>query len=266
MRRLLCTLFFLLFPAQALAWGYTGHRVIAEIAEQLLEPETAQKIRDLLAIENITTLVEVSTWADQIRAQRPETAPWHYVNTPIHASEGEPNGYDAARDCPSGACVVAKIEQFERMLADQRLPERQRLEALKYIVHFIGDVHQPLHASNNHDRGGNDVQVAFMGRQMNLHAVWDTGILEPAVKGDERRYAMKLLRNMTQTELGEWSQGDAISWANEAHEIAVWAIYDELQNAGALPAGYEAWALPIVDEQLERAGVRLAKALNDYLK
>ena len=74
----------------AFAWGYTGDRVIAEIAEQFLEPETARQVRDLLAIENVTTLADVSTWADQIRLQRPETAPWHYVNIPVHAPEGDP--------------------------------------------------------------------------------------------------------------------------------------------------------------------------------
>ena len=250
----------------AIAWGYTGHRVIAEIAEQFLEPETARQVRDLLAIENVTTLADVSTWADQIRVQRPETAPWHYVNIPVHAPEGDPDGYDAARDCPNGACVVAKIGQFARVLADRKVPERQRLEALKYLVHFIGDVHQPLHASNNHDRGGNEVPVTFMERQTNLHAVWDSGIIEPAVKGDERGYAMQLTRRITQAELSQWSQGDPISWANESHDAATSAVYGELQHAGALPDSYETQALPIVNKQLERAGVRLAKVLNDCLR
>jgi S1/P1 Nuclease len=183
-------------PIEAFAWGYSGHRIIAEIAEQFLESEATRQVRDLLAIENVTTLAEVSTWADQIRVQRPETRPWHYVNIPVHALEGEPGGYDAARDCPGGACIIPKIGQFERVLADQEAPSRQRLEALKYLVHFIGDVHQPLHASDNHDRGGNDVPVTFMGRQTNLHAVWDTGIIEPAVKGEERSYAMRLAHNV----------------------------------------------------------------------
>jgi hypothetical protein len=180
-RSLLAALVLLfLSPVDAFAWGYTGHRVIAEIAEQFLEPETARQVRDLLAIENVTTLAEVSTWADQIRLQRPETAPWHYVNIPVHPAPDEPSSYDATRDCPNDACVVAKIEQLERVLADRQVLGRQRLEALKYLVHFIGDVHQPLHASNDHDRGGNEVPVVFMERQTNLHALWDTGIIEPA--------------------------------------------------------------------------------------
>jgi hypothetical protein len=251
---------------EAIAWGYTGHQIIAEIAEQFLEPDAARNVRDLLAIENVTTLAEVSTWADQIRVQRPETAPWHYVNIPVHASAGETTGYDATRDCPNNACIVAKIEQFERVLADRHASERQRLEALKYLVHFIGDIHQPLHASNNHDRGGNDVPVTFMGRQTNLHAVWDTGIIEQAVKGDERGYAMQLTRNVTQPELSRWSQGDEISWANESHDVATSAVYGQLQHTGIFPDSYEAQALPIANDQLKRAGVRLAKVLNDCLR
>jgi hypothetical protein len=266
MRLLPATLFFLLFPADAFAWGYTGHRIIAEIAEQFLEPETVHQIRDLLAIENVTTLADGSTWADQIRVQRPETAPWHYVNIPVHPAPDEPSGYVTTRDCPHDACVVAKIEQFEKVLADRQASGRQRLEALKYLVHFVGDMHQPLHASNNHDRGGNDITVTFMGQRTNLHAVWDSGIIEPVVKGDERGYATQLTRKITQAELSQWSEGNPISWANEAHDVATSSVYGELQHAGALLDSYEAQALPIVNKQLERAGVRLAKVLNECLR
>jgi len=158
-------------PVKAFAWGYEAHRVIAEIAEQFLQPQTAHQVRELLAIENVTTLADVSTWADEIRPQHPETAHWHFVNIPIHPSAGEPKEFDAVRDCPRDDCVVAKIEEFERVLSDHQKPDRERLEALKYLVHFVGDVHQPLHASNDHDRGGNDVEVTFMGVPTNLHAV-----------------------------------------------------------------------------------------------
>jgi hypothetical protein len=255
----------LCWPSYALAWGYTGHRIIAEIAEQFLEPETAHKVRDLLAIENVSTLADVSEWADQIRLQRPETATWHYVNIPVHPAAGESDSYDAARDCPNNGCVVAQIERFERELADRELSERQRLEALKYLVHFIGDVHQPLHASNNHDRGGNEVQVTFMGHQTNLHAVWDTGVIESAVRGDERGYALQLARNITGAERKLWSSDDPVSWANDAHEIAGTEIYGKLPHDGAIPESYEVQALPIVNEQLAKAGVRLAAVLNKVL-
>jgi hypothetical protein len=249
-------------PVQAHAWGYEAHRIIAEIAEQFLVPQTAHQVRELLAIENVTTLADVSTWADEIRLQRPETGPWHYVNIPITLPSGEPAEYDPGRDCRNDACVVAKIEEFKRALKDQQLSERQRLEALKYIVHFIGDAHQPLHVSNNHDRGGNDDAVTFMGLPTNLHAVWDSGIIAPAVKGNERAYALQLVQNITQEQRQLWSEGNVILWVNEAHKLAADIIYGALPHIGILPDYYETKALPIVNKQLERAGVRLATVLN----
>jgi hypothetical protein len=207
-----------------------------------------------------------TTQTATIRVQRPETAPWHYVNIPIHLATGEPATYDANRDCPNNDCVVAKIAHFDGVLADRQFPERERLEALKYLVHFIGDVHQPLHASNNNDRGGNEVAVTFMGRQTNLHAVWDTGIIEPAIGGDERGYALQLVLNIKDAERKLWPSRDPVSWANEAHEIAVAEIYGKLNHAGAIPESYEVQALSIVNEQLAKAGVRLAVVLNELLK
>ncbi len=248
-------------PSQAFAWGAEGHRIVAEIAEQYLEPATARQVRDLLALDNATTLAEVANWADQIRPLRRDTAPWHFVDIPISAS-----GYDHARDCPHDDCVVAKIEQFAAELHNRELPPRMRLDALKFVVHFVGDVHQPLHASDDGDRGGNDIKVEFLGRRTNLHAVWDTGILALAVQGDERAYALRLEHSITPADLARWRGGSPIDWANESHGIAVRVIYGELQHApGPLPESYEQAALPIVNEQLEKAGVRLAATLNEAL-
>ena len=230
----------------AFAWGYAGHRIIAEIAEQFLEPETARQIRDLLERDHAYQGIDVGR---SNSVQRPETAPWHYVNIPVHPAPGEPSGYVPTRDCPNGACVVAKIEQFERVLADRQASERERLEALKYLVHFIGDMHQPLHASNNHDRGGNDVTVTFMGRQTNLHAVWDSGIIEPAVSGNERSYAMQLTRNVTQAELSQWSEGDPISWANESHDVAAFGQFTCLRQASMAREACYWYELPAPGQQ-----------------
>jgi hypothetical protein len=239
-----------LVPARAFAWGSEGHRIIAEIAEQYLESETAQQIHALLDIENATTLAEIANWADQIRPQRRETAPWHFVNIPISAP-----GYDATRDCAGGNCVVAKIDQFTAELRNGSAPPQQRLEALKFVVHFVGDLHQPLHASDDNDRGGNQIRVKFRGHRTNLHAVWDAAILTPAVNGDERAYAMNLNHQIMPGDVQAWPKGTPEQWANESHAIAVKMIYCELPHRGALPASYERAALPIVNEQLEKAGL-----------
>jgi hypothetical protein len=176
----------------AFAWGGEGHRVIADIAEQYVEPDVALKLRELLAIENDASLAEVSTWADEIRRQERQTAPWHYVNIPIHPPPpGSKGSYEALRDCANHNCVVAQISDWLMILQDNNRASTQRLQALKFVVHFVGDVHQPLHCSNDDDRGGNDIHVNFNGRMTNLHAVWDTAILAPVVGGDERGYALR---------------------------------------------------------------------------
>jgi hypothetical protein len=247
------------------AWGTAGHRVVAELAEQFLEISTARQVRDLLALENVTTLAHVSMWADQIRLQRPETARWHFVNIPIHPASGTLAAYDRERDCPQDNCVVAKIDQFARDLSDQNAPPRQRLEALKFLTHFVADIHQPLHCANNNDRGGNDTWVELNGNPTTLHAVWDTSILAPAVDIDERGYALALARSITEAQAALWS-GSALDWANESYRIAAGVIYKGLPRAdGVLPVSYAADMLQIVNEQLKRAGVRLAKVLNAAL-
>lgn len=260
MHRLAIVLIVALVPTRAFSWGSEGHRIIAEIAEQHLEPATAKQIRDLLAIENSASLADVANWADQMRPQRPETASWHFVNIPISAA-----AYDRSRDCEGGNCVVAKIEQFAKELHDTSLLTIERLEALKFIVHFVGDLHQPLHASDNNDRGGNEVRVTFEGHRTSLHAMWDTGILAPAVNGDERAYALRLNKDIRPQQIAEWSKGSVEQWANESHAIAVTVIYGKFAHSGNLPDDYARDAQPIVNGQIEKAGIRLAALLNSAL-
>jgi hypothetical protein len=258
-------------PAGASAWGTEGHIIVAEIAEQYLEPAAAQHVRELLALQNATHLTDVANWADQIRRERPETAPWHFVDIPVHPAPitgvEDVDGYLAARDCSMQRCIVAQIDRLMVELQQKREVTWPRLEALKFVVHFMGDIHQPLHAADDHDRGGNDDAVVFMGRRSNLHAVWDSGILDAAgARGDERVYAARLARSITPDEFKRWRFGTAAYWADESHKIAVNVIYGTLPHVGALPDGYETVALPIVNEQLEKAGVRLAMVLNVALR
>ncbi len=253
--------------SDARAWGQEGHRVVAEIAEQYLKPDTAKQVRELLALENVTTLADVSMWADYIRPQRRETGPWHYVNIPIHPQLNATTAYDKERDCARDDCIVAQILKFEAVLSDKTAPPFQRLEALKFLVHFIGDIHQPLHCSDNYDRGGTERRYEYNGNLTNLHAVWDTGILGPAVRGDERGYALKLIKSIDQEDLAKWQEGSVIDWVNESYRLAVNVIYKNLPSETIpLPESYGMEMLPVVDGQLERAGVRLATVLNAILE
>lgn len=261
-RSLSALLLVVLTTGQAAAWGSEGHRVIAEIAERYLEPSVARQVRELLALENVTTLSSVSTWADQIRPQRRATGPWHYVNIPITAA-----AYDVSRDCPGGTCVIAVIEEFSKVLADPKVEPIRRLEALKFIVHFVGDLHQPLHVTDDHDRGGNEITVTFQGRKTNLHAVWDTSLLAGVIQGDERAFSLRLTQSITNGDVSAWQAGTVIDWANDTHKIAVRTVYGSLPHeAGVLPQSYQEEAMPVAQQQLQKAGVRLSVVLNRVLK
>ncbi len=168
-RSLLLLALSLLTAANAWSWGAQGHEVIAAVAWQRLTPPARQEVSRLLALEPGQTLVSIATWADEHRS--PATGVWHYVNFPRSSCN-----YDPVRDCPDGRCVVAAIAHQRAVLASQA-DDAQRLKALKYLVHLVGDVHQPLHAGYQDDRGGNRFQLQAWMHARNLHAVWDSGLL-----------------------------------------------------------------------------------------
>ena len=159
----------LAFPPPAFAWGKAGHCVVATLASSLLTPEARSQVADLLG-PNVA-LAAIATWADEVRSSRPNTGPWHYVNIPRGATE-----YNSARDCAHG-CVVSTIDQSLGLVRDTSKDRTVREEALRWIVHFVADLHQPLHVIAE-DRGGNDVLVRFNGRQTNLHRLWDGDVID----------------------------------------------------------------------------------------
>lgn len=152
-------------------WGAEGHRLIADIAAARLTASARTEVDRLLALEPGATLASISTWADEVRS--PSTAPWHYVNLPRDAD----CRYEPDRSCVQGSCVVGAIERQVAVLVSAGSDE-ERLKALKYVVHFVADVHQPLHAGFADDRGGNTYQLQAYGRGTNLHALWDSGLVQ----------------------------------------------------------------------------------------
>jgi hypothetical protein len=168
-------------PSVALAWGSEGHQRIAEVAADLLTPAARAEALRLLALEPGSTLASISTWADEIRT--PSTARWHYVNFERGACS-----YEAARECPEGQCVVGALDAQLQLLA-RGGDDIERLKALKWVVHLVADVHQPLHAAFGDDRGGNTFQVQAFGRGSNLHAVWDGGLISQAFSGSAGLYS-----------------------------------------------------------------------------
>lgn len=259
----------------AFAWGPEGHDLVARIAESELTPAAKARVAEILGPGQ--TMVSVASWADRIRNQRPETGPWHYIDIPIN----QPH-LDLARDCPKGDCVVIKLEDFERVLKDSAAPPEKRRDALMFIIHFVGDMHQPLHCSDNKDRGGNDVHISFDSRNGNLHSLWDSGLMSRM--GTEDALFPKLSADAAKHRK-KWAKGTVESWAEQSHKDAQKIVYGKLpkpSNApatanalanpavpaapAAIDAAYEKKADPLIAEQLEKAGVRLAYVLNSTLQ
>jgi hypothetical protein len=159
-----------LLVTNVFAWGKEGHQVVASLAATQLSDNARAEVDRLLALEPGATLQSISTWADEHR--NPATGPWHYVNFPRNTCT-----YDAVRDCPDGNCVVGAIAKQLELLSSNA-PDESRLKALKYVVHFEADVHQPLHTGYADDKGGNGYQLQAFMRGSNLHSFWDSGLIK----------------------------------------------------------------------------------------
>ena len=248
------------------AWGRPAHRVVAELAQAQLRPGARAEAARLLASEPEPTLAGVSAWADELRQEGGEAGKrskrWHYVDF------GGPDcEYVPARDCPDGDCVVAAINREFLRLSDRRRPDAERAEALKYLVHFVGDVHQPLHASPVPDKGGLQFQVSWKGEGDNLHKVWDVRVLRGALavsKLGEASYVRSLqAQSPLPADPTRRSDRPAVDWAQESCRV--------VRDGGVYPSSHvlgDDYALAHraqMETQLRRAGSRLASVLNSAL-
>lgn len=218
------------------------------LADAQLSPSSRKEVNRLLALELGSTLPSISTWADEHR--NPATAAWHYVNFP----RGDCN-YQAERDCPDGKCVVAAIDRQIEILKSSTDDEK-RLVALKYVVHFIGDIHQPLHAGFGDDRGGNNYQLQAFMRGSNLHAVWDTGLIKALQQENEAIVKSLLVRPLPVQK----SPFSAAATAMESCRIV--SKPDFYPDRLVTPAYVESY-MPVMAYQLAQAGYRLAQVLNE---
>jgi hypothetical protein len=261
LRRVEAALALTVFVASnALGWGREGHEVVATIAERHLTEKARERVRQILGSEG--SLAAVSTWADEIRPSRPETAPWHYIDIPLNAS-----AIDPAKDCPNEDCVTVAITRFAAVLRDTASSAEGKNEALKFVVHFVADLHQPLHCADNHDRGGNDVHVTFFGENANLHSVWDTMLIE-RIDPNIESYAKRLDAALTDSNISTFEAGTVEDWALESHSVAQKVAYGALPRGEILGLGadYSQIAESSVDVQFQKAGIRLAFVLNEALQ
>jgi S1/P1 Nuclease len=295
----------------AQAWGCRGHETVAALAEKHLTPQAKQALLALLTANPIDPqlkrycgqtgldpFVDSSTWADDERALEPATAPWHFIDIPLSAKHGSAQSF-----CGSGGCATQAITDQLAILRDKAAPAPKRAAALRYIIHFVGDLHQPLHGSTNSDRGGNCVAVKYFRRNPrarnnsyapNLHHVWDTEIPESQMQGADPAEFADTLDAAFEGSFAAWQQGgmQLEAWAWESHDHALETAYGALgkpiavepdvpvntcaddNNIGqrmlhkhfVIGTAYLDQAASVVEERLAQAGIRLAMILNDAAK
>lgn len=251
------------WSANAFAWGQEGHSIIGEVAQHRLNPQATAEVFRLLGTNH--SLASVGSWADDVRDERPETYNWHFVDIPLAETK-----YDADKHCKlsdKGDCVVAELERLKQDLRCAPTDDQKR-DALRYAVHFIGDIHQPLHTVDE-ARGGNDitVQVRLAGAKTcrggpcpirptssNFHAVWDSTLIK-ATTWSWGAYVDRL-------EAQNVDGGAPAQWAEETHREARY-VWDQLPESRVIDDAYYAKILPSLDRQLGLAGLRLAHYLNE---
>ncbi|MGP8033073.1 MAG: S1/P1 nuclease [Steroidobacteraceae bacterium] len=272
----------LAYAPLAAAWGPQGHRTVGAIADRLLTPAARSGVAQLLAADldrfgnpsGRTTLESVSVWADEIRGTPADEPRWHYDDIPVCGS--------AQRDeyCPAGQCNSAQLERLSGVLADRQADLRTRNEALKWIVHLVADLHQPLHAADNADAGGNRVTVALAGVRTrgreSLHRAWDGELVRLALELRNRQRPppdIDALAHEARALTATAGQGTPASWARESNHLARNVAYAYPGFAcGRVPdgivvldRGYQREAEGIIRERLLLAGGRLANLLNELL-
>jgi hypothetical protein len=298
----------LLAAPEAHGWGCRGHETVAALAEKHLTSEARQALFALLTANAIDpqlkrfcgdvgldAFVDSATWADDERGKLPATAPWHFIDIPLGVKQGSAKNF-----CGAGGCVLQAITDQLAILKYKNAPGTKRAAALRFIIHFVGDLHQPLHATTNDDRGGNCVPVKYFTRSPhvrnnsytpNLHHVWDTEIPESEMQGaDATEFADRLDTEFADS-FTAWQQGgmQLEIWAWESHDHAVETAYGALgkpivpepdapvnsctddNNIGqrmlhrhiVIGTIYRDQAAAVADERLAQAGIRLALILND---
>ena len=279
-RRLILLLTALLAASPAAAWWEYGHETVARIALDNVRPDTRAAIQHLLArgrlLETpdcpVATIEQASVWADCIKPLGDRFAyaySWHYQNVDVCKP------FDLKGPCKDGNCVSAQIERNARILADRKAPERERLMALAFLVHFMGDLVQPMHAGDRADKGGNDVKANYgiVGGYTNLHSIWDGYLAERSISTPPRGPRAILASSSPQERAG-LAAGTVEDWSRDSWESARKYAYASLIGDACGPKPNDRPTLneaevreliPVVRRQVLAGGVRLARLLDDAL-
>jgi hypothetical protein len=272
----------------ALAFGKEGHEIVASVAFQKLSPRARAWVDRILSDDGVTAgperMVSASVWPDQIKRTPSEpvsifqdfgirnAAGTHS----LHYADFTGEHFNPATDSYRGRSVVSGIQKCQEVLASKGDSDSQKREALKFLIHFVGDIHQPLHAGRKGDKGGNSIQIqSFLNRHpakgFNLHQVWDDLIIQTGTR-DSRQYAEQLLTHLSKGQEVEYlKQSEPLAWLEESHRLAVSNAYvnadgTQIRGGERLDSDYLRRNRPVINEQLTKAGVRLAALLERLLQ
>lgn len=265
------------------AWGPFGHATVAAVALRYLKPQTLWRVQEILSHDTLPaqTLVTVSSWPDVYRKTKDGAYSYHYHF--VDTKENDPLrgvcNIDLARDCPPHGCIVTAIANYTRRVADDDLDRLQNAEALKFLVHFFGDLHQPLHAQD-FKRGGNDVPVLFGGQPSNLHRAWDLLKIQDVFGNYTVEKAMHWAHDISREideDVGSYhdlakawrscqdiqnSETCALLWASESNKLSCDYVFaKDPTNKEIRDDFYPDW-VPTLQRQIAKGGVRLAAWLN----
>ncbi|WP_448659311.1 S1/P1 nuclease [Sphingomonas sp. CJ99] len=265
----------LVLPQTASAYGFYAHGRISRLAMLNVKPQTRAAVMAMLRQQalietpecRVDTIEQAGVWADCVRGMGLRfqyTSPWHYQNVDVCKP------FDLASACANGNCVSAQVDRNLKLIQDRSVPRREKIMALLFLIHFVEDLHMPLHAGDRSDRGGNDVRSrygAYVSERLNLHSVWDGALAERAITTPP-----EIVRVYSAAERAAINGGTTLDWSREA-----WAVSRDVAYAGALgdPCGPKpegrvtltpeaiAAAVPAAQLQAQRAGLRLARLLDE---
>lgn len=245
-------------PLYAFCWGVTGHRVVAEIAQRHLSKKAKKELKKLIGRENLAMW---ANWPDFIKSDTTGTwsmaSKWHYVNMPGNLSKED--FINGLQKLP-GENLYTQIKAMAAQLKDESLSDEKRQIALRFLLHFVGDLHQPLHVGREEDQGGNKISVSWFDKQTNLHSVWDNSLVEMQ-QYSYTEYAT-VLDIASDEQVTEWQNSSLEDWFYDSYVLAN-KVYASVPADGKLGYKYNYIFQRELDQQLLKGGVRLAKMLNE---
>jgi len=255
----------LVVSSSSFAWGPDGHRITGEIAWRSLSPKTKAAVSELLPKGSYDTLAEAAAWADTYARNHPREYRWL---EPFHYVDADPRA-DHVIAGPRCECVLAAIEIQTTRLRDPHASNDAKVDALRLLAHFVGDVHQPLHVSHPDMRGGTTIDLRFSGKSMTLHRLWDSQLLDRKLRERSRgrgprwrAYAQSLVDTQDAAESAHWTVSiDPHVWADESLALSKQSLF-AVQRDESLDDAYYEKAMPVVEQRLEQSGIRLAALLN----